>query len=74
MCYAGLRPRDICDLTYASIKNDFEKGLTPCAVFVPQTKSDSVYFILETTVELLRQYFKLRESKGEKITDKSPIH
>ena len=75
MCYGGLRPEDICDLTYSSIKNDFEKGASPCAVFVPQAKSDSVYvtFIPETTVELIRQYFKFRESKGEKIVDKSPI-
>jgi len=75
MCYGGLRPEDICDLTYSSIKSDFEKGINPCAVFVPQAKSDSVYvtFIPETTVELIRQYFKLRESKGEKITEKSPI-
>ncbi|MGB9854395.1 MAG: tyrosine-type recombinase/integrase, partial [Candidatus Bathyarchaeales archaeon] len=75
MCYGGLRPEDICDLKYSSIKNDFEKGVTPCAVFVPQAKSDSVYvtFIPETTVELIQQYFKLRESRGEKINDKSPI-
>lgn len=75
MRYGGLRPKDICDLTYSSIKNDFEKGVSPCAVFVPQAKSDSVYvtFIPETTVELIRQYFRFRESKGEKIIDKIPI-
>jgi integrase len=75
MCYSGLRPEDICDLRYASIKNDFEKGITPCAVFVPQRKSDNVYvtFIPASTVELIRQYFKLRMNKGEKITDSSPI-
>jgi integrase len=75
MCYAGLRPKDICDLTYSSIKNDFEKGITPCAVFVPQAKTDSVYvtFIPAETVELIRQYFKLRKSKGEIIKDESPI-
>ncbi|MGQ9539402.1 MAG: hypothetical protein ACUVTE_07525, partial [Candidatus Bathycorpusculaceae bacterium] len=61
--------------TYSSIKNDFEKRISPCAVFVPQAKNDSVHvtFIPETTVELIRQYFNFRESKGEKITDKSPI-
>lgn len=75
MCYGGLRPEDICDLTYSSIKNDFAKGVTPCAIFVPQAKSDSVYvtFIPLTTVEPIRQYLKLRESKGEKVTDESPI-
>ncbi|MEM0084531.1 MAG: tyrosine-type recombinase/integrase [Candidatus Methanomethylicia archaeon] len=74
MRYGGLRPKDICDLTYSSIKNDFEGG-SPFAVFVPQAKSDSVYvtFIPETTVGLIRQYFRFRESKGEKIIDKSPI-
>ena len=75
MCYGGLRPEDICDLTYSSIKNDVERGVSPCAVFVPQAKSDSVYvtFIPETTVELIQQYFKVRESKGEKIVDASPV-
>jgi hypothetical protein len=75
MCYGGLRPEDICDLTYSSIKSDFEKEISPCAVFVPQARSDSVYvtFTPKTTVKLICQYFKLRESKGEKITEKSPI-
>jgi len=75
MCYGGLRPEDICDLRYASIKNDFERGITPCAVYVPQGKSDNVYvtFIPSTTVELIRQYFRLRESRGERITEQSPI-
>jgi integrase len=26
MAYSGLRPEDVCDLTYASIKHDFERG------------------------------------------------
>jgi hypothetical protein len=33
MCYGGLRPDDTCDLTYSRIKNDFEKGVSPCAIF-----------------------------------------
>jgi len=75
MAYAGLRPEDICDLTYASIKGDFEKGISPCAVYVPQSKGESVYvtFIPEETLSLLKQYFKLRKERGEEITDSSPI-
>ncbi|MGQ9468940.1 MAG: tyrosine-type recombinase/integrase, partial [Nitrososphaerales archaeon] len=75
MAYAGLRPEDICDLTYSSIKNDFERGLAPCAIYVPQRKSDNVYvtFAPECTIALLKQYFKQREAKGEKLRESSPI-
>jgi integrase len=75
MAYGGLRPEDVCDLTYASIKRDFEKGISPCAVYVPQSKSGEVYvtFIPEQTVNLIRQYFKLRRKRGEEISDSSPV-
>lgn len=75
MAYSGLRPEDICDLTYASIKHDFEKDITPCAAYVPQSKNDEVYvtFIPEQTVTLLKQHFKRRTEKGERIDDSSPV-
>lgn len=76
MAYSGLRPEDICDLTYASIKHDFEKDVTPCAAYIPQSKTDEVYvtFIPESTIILLKQYFKLRRKKGEDINDSSPVY
>ena len=76
MAYSGLRPEDICDLTYSSIKHDFEKDVSPCAAYIPQSKSDEVYvtFIPESTIVLLKQYFKLRKNKGEEIIDSSPVY
>jgi len=76
MAYSGLRPEDICDLTYASIKHDFEKDVTPCVAYIPQSKSDEVYvtFIPEPTITHLKQYFRLRMKKGEEINDSSPIY
>jgi integrase len=75
MAFAGLRPEDLVKLTYASIKTDFEKGVTPCAVYVPQSKSGNMYvtFIPAETCELLKQYFEERRGRGEKITENSPI-
>lgn len=76
LAYAGLRLEDLCNLTYRSIKKDFEKGLVPCSVFVPQAKTGDFYvtFIPSSTVKLLREYFNFRRERyGEKITDKSPI-
>jgi len=75
IAYGGLRPEDVCDLTYGSVKDDIEKHTTPCAVYVPQSKEDNVYitFIPKQTTELLEQHFKNRKQKGEEITDSSPI-
>jgi len=75
MAYAGLRPEDLTKLTYACIKRDFEEGVIPCAVYVPQEKTGNIYvtFIPEETVNLLKQYFEERRKSGEKITDRSPI-
>jgi len=76
MAYSGLRPEDICDLTYSSIKHDFEKDVTPCAAYIPQGKTDEVYvtFIPESTITLLKQYLNLRKNKGEEINDSSPVY
>jgi|GEM_PF-1277084 len=76
MGYSGLRPEDVVDLTYGCVKNDFEKDIAPCAVYVPQSKTgeDYVTFIPKVTVNLLKQYFKHREEEGEMITDSSPIY
>ena len=75
MAFGGLRPEDLTKLTYASIKGDFEKGITPCAVYVPQEKSNNMYvtFIPAETCKLLEQYFEQRRKVGEKIKDNSPI-
>ncbi|MEM3731223.1 MAG: hypothetical protein QW667_04040 [Candidatus Bathyarchaeia archaeon] len=68
MCYGGLRPEDICDLTYSSIKNDFEKGVSPCAVFVPQAKSDSGYvtFIQKQLLNLFANILSLGKAREKK--------
>lgn len=73
MAYSGIRPEDICDLTYSCIKADFEKGVVPCAIYVPQGKGNNVYitFAPEPTLDLLRRYFRLR--RGERLHDESPI-
>jgi len=75
MAYAGMRPEDICDLTYASVKKDFEKNIVPCAVYVPQTKTGNFYvaFMPECTVSLIGQYLDIRKKRGEEISDKSPM-
>jgi len=75
IAYAGIRPDDIVKLTYDCIKKDFGAKITPCAVYVPQGKTDNVYvtFIPGETVRLLIQYFENRRRDGETITDSSPI-
>jgi len=75
MAYAGMRPEDICDLTYASVKRDFEKNIVPCAVYVPQTKTGNFYvtFMSESTISLVGQYLDIRKKRGEEISDKSPM-
>ncbi len=75
LAYSGIRPEDICDLTYASIKHDFEKEIYPCSVYVAQGKTGDVYvtFMPRQTVETIKQYFKLRTKKGEKIEDNTPL-
>lgn len=75
MAYSGIRPIDICDLTYGSIKTDFEKNIIPCVALIPQSKTSGVYitFLPQQTVDLLRRYFKTRIEKGENITDSNPI-
>jgi integrase len=75
MAYAGIRPEDVCALTYSCIREDFERGITPCAVWIPQGKTGLAYvtFIPAETVELLKQYFERRSSVGERIGADSPI-
>jgi integrase len=75
MAYGGIRPEDICSLTYGCVREDFEKGVEPCAVWIPQGKTGLAYvtFIPGETVELLKQYFDERRKIGEKIADNSPI-
>jgi len=75
IAYAGIRPVDINNLTYACVKDDLERGIEPCAVWVPQGKTGLVYvtFIPSETVELLKQYFDKRRKAGEEITDSSPL-
>lgn len=76
LAYAGLRLEDVCNLTYSNIKQDFEVGIVPCSVFVPQNKTGNVYvtFIPPQTVKLLREYFRFRRERyGETLTDNSPI-
>ena len=75
IAYAGIRPEDVCRLTYGCIREDFEKGRVPCAVWVPQQKTNHAYvtFIPEETVKLLKQYFEERRKAGEEITSDSPL-
>ena len=75
IAFAGLRLEDVCNLTYGCIREDFEKGKTPMAVWVPQGKTGKTYvtFVPGETVELLRQHFKHRKERGERITVSSPI-
>jgi integrase len=75
IAYAGIRPDDISKLTYGCVRQDLEKDVTPCSIYVPQSKTDSVYitFIPEETVRLLKQYLDRRRAEGEDITDASPL-
>jgi integrase len=75
IAYAGIRPEDACNLTYSCIKEDFEKGVTPCAVWVLQRKTNQAYvtFIPEETVSLFKQYFEERKEAGEQIRPTSPL-
>ena len=80
---SGIRVGTLAKLKYKHIKHDFEKGTTPCAVYVPAeiTKgkyADYITFINEETVKYLKTYFEQRK-KGtrwippETFTDETPI-
>ncbi|MCJ7632753.1 tyrosine-type recombinase/integrase [Candidatus Bathyarchaeota archaeon] len=75
MAYSGIRPEDIVDLTYGSIKTDFERDISPSAIYVPQQKTGAIYitFFPKQTSDLLRRYFESRKAGGERITDSSPV-
>lgn len=75
IAYAGIRPDDMSKLTYDCVKKDLENKIIPCAVYIPQGKTDNVYvtFVPGETVQLLTQYFEERRRDGEAIADSSPI-
>lgn len=75
IAYAGIRPDDISKLTYDCVKRDLENKIIPCAVYIPQGKTDNVYvtFVPGDTVQLLTQYLEERRRAGEAIADTSPL-
>ena len=58
IAYAGMRPEDVCELTYGCVKTDLEGGVSPCAVYVDQQKTNSLYvtFIPGPTAAYLGEY------------------
>jgi hypothetical protein len=80
---SGVRIGTLAKLKYKHIKHDFEKGVVPCAVYVPAEIAKGKYadyytFINEETVNYLKAYFEQRK-KGtrwvppETFTDETPI-
>jgi len=75
---SGVRISTLVGLKYKHIKQDFEKGIVPCAIYVPAELNkgkycDYVTFMNEEACKYLREYLDLRRRKGEIITDESPL-
>jgi len=51
MAQSGRRPNAICNLKYENIKEDFEKGIIPCKIDIPQ---EITYVKYQTR----REYYK----------------
>lgn len=74
----GARPKSFLLMKYGDIKMDFESGKLPIKVsfsifdvkgqYAPYTT-----FFGKDAYQALKDYLKLRELKGEKITDQSPL-
>lgn len=75
MAYSGLRPEDVADLTYGSVREDLEAEKYPCAAWIPQGKTKQLYvtFTPKVTCELINRYLQYRKERGEKIVDSSPV-
>ena len=88
LALTGMRLDTLTKLQYKHIKEDFERGITPLAIYIPAELNkgkycDYVTFLPSEGVELLKLYFEERKRgkikglevriKPENITDTSPI-
>jgi integrase len=69
MAQSGLRPETICNLTFKLIQPDFDKGIIPCKIEVPQEIAKGQYrsyftFVGEETIKHLKDYLKTRPQIG----------
>ena len=75
---SGVRISTLVGLKYKHIKQDFEKGIVPCAIFDPAELNkgkycDYITFMNEEACKYLKEYLELRKRYGEEITDESPL-
>jgi len=65
MAQSGLRPYTICKLKHKQIKEEFEKGIIPCMIDVPEEHAKGKYhsyftFIGEEAVRYLKAYLNTK--------------
>jgi len=75
---SGLRPIVLKRLQYIDMKEDWEKGIVPVKINVPQHKNKGQYkghftFIPEESMEYLRQYWDIRYGKGNNPNDEDLV-
>jgi len=71
---SGLRPHSLKLLQYRDIKEDWEKGVVPVRIIIPESKNKGEYkafytFMALDSIQLLRQYWDLRFGKGVNPND-----
>ncbi|MFQ5975104.1 MAG: tyrosine-type recombinase/integrase [Candidatus Hydrothermarchaeales archaeon] len=74
----GMRVSDALALRFGDIQRELELERVPLAItYLPKKDRESIgeriTFLASDGVELLKQYLKWRESKGEKITLETPL-
>ncbi|MBA7593887.1 hypothetical protein ES703_00821 [subsurface metagenome] len=76
MAFGGMRPKDASELTYSSIKEDFEARVTPMAIYHLVSKAGGLWhvaFLTSQGVGYLREWIDYRKARGERFKDSTPL-
>lgn len=76
MAFGGMRPKDASELTYSSIREDFEAEITPMAIYHQVSKAGGLWhvaFLTSQGVSYLREWIDYRKARGEKFEDDTPL-
>jgi len=76
LAFGGMRPRDASELTYSSIKEDYEAGATPMAIYHRVGKAGGLWhvaFLTSQGVGYLRSWIEYRKARGERFNDSTPL-
>jgi integrase/ketosteroid isomerase-like protein len=76
MAFAGMRPKDASELTYSSIKEDYEAEVTPMAIYHRVSKTGGLWHVAFLTSQgagYLREWIEYRKAEGEGFEDDTPL-